>query len=180
MTQPLQLGCLRSDYMNCRTTGKVHQIELNTIAASFGTLMNRSGKMHKFLCSRHFDKRFPHSRNDPPTGLAKGIAIAAQNNKGSGPGQSVVLFVVQEGEKNAIDQRGLEYALWENHQLSVIRKTLAEVMTEGEVMDNGDLTFAGKRVAVVYFRAGYTPNDYPSEREWDARDRIEFSTAVKC
>ncbi|RLN29822.1 glutathione synthetase, chloroplastic-like isoform X1 [Panicum miliaceum] len=38
----------------------------------------------------------------------------------------------------------------------------------------------GKKVAVVYYRAGYTPNDYPSETEWSARLLIEQSCAVKC
>ncbi|KAG9149803.1 hypothetical protein Leryth_024594 [Lithospermum erythrorhizon] len=33
---------------------------------------------------------------------------------------------------------------------------------------------------VVYFRAGYTPNDYPSESEWKARQLMELSSAVKC
>lgn len=35
-------------------------------------------------------------------------------------------------------------------------------------------------VAVVYFRAGYEPGHYPSQREWDARLLIERSTAIKC
>uniref|UniRef100_A0A0D9XYB6 Glutathione synthetase n=1 Tax=Leersia perrieri TaxID=77586 RepID=A0A0D9XYB6_9ORYZ len=38
----------------------------------------------------------------------------------------------------------------------------------------------GLPVAVVYFRAGYTPNDYPSEAEWRARLLIECSSAIKC
>ncbi|VAI14461.1 unnamed protein product [Triticum turgidum subsp. durum] len=38
----------------------------------------------------------------------------------------------------------------------------------------------GRKVAVVYFRAGYTPNDYPSEAEWSARLLMEQSSAVKC
>ena len=38
----------------------------------------------------------------------------------------------------------------------------------------------GEEVAVVYFRAGYTPNDYPSEAEWEGRVKIERSMAVKC
>jgi hypothetical protein len=33
---------------------------------------------------------------------------------------------------------------------------------------------------VAYFRAGYTPSDYPSESEWQARALIERSIAVKC
>jgi len=32
----------------------------------------------------------------------------------------------------------------------------------------------------VYFRAGYTPDDYPSSKEWEARLLIERSMAVKC
>ena len=35
-------------------------------------------------------------------------------------------------------------------------------------------------VSVAYFRAGYTPNDYPTENEWAARRVIEQSSAVKC
>ena len=39
---------------------------------------------------------------------------------------------------------------------------------------------AGFEVAVVYFRAGYTPSDYPSNRQWDARATLERSHAIKC
>lgn len=35
-------------------------------------------------------------------------------------------------------------------------------------------------IGLVYFRAGYSPNHYPTEREWDSRLRIEQSTAIKC
>jgi hypothetical protein len=31
----------------------------------------------------------------------------------------------------------------------------------------------GDEVALVYFRAGYTPTDYPSDDEWSARVKIE-------
>lgn len=33
---------------------------------------------------------------------------------------------------------------------------------------------------MVYFRAGYVPEHYPSELEWDARLLIEKSLAIKC
>ncbi|ETO29110.1 hypothetical protein RFI_08016 [Reticulomyxa filosa] len=36
------------------------------------------------------------------------------------------------------------------------------------------------RASVVYFRSGYTPKDYPSDKEWIARERIELSSAIKC
>lgn len=35
-------------------------------------------------------------------------------------------------------------------------------------------------IAVVYFRAGYEPGHYPTQREWDARLLIERSRAIKC
>jgi glutathione synthase len=38
----------------------------------------------------------------------------------------------------------------------------------------------GYEVAVVYFRSGYTPKDYPTQQEWDARLMIERSLAIKC
>jgi glutathione synthase len=38
----------------------------------------------------------------------------------------------------------------------------------------------GCLVAVAYFRAGYTPTDYPSETEWQARLLLERCNAIKC
>ena len=35
-------------------------------------------------------------------------------------------------------------------------------------------------MAVVYFRAGYGPSDYPDESAWKARHHIERSNAIKC
>src|SRR5262245_38850963 len=43
------------------------------------------------------------------------------------PSSAVVLMVVQEGERNAIDQKKIEYALQERHQLRLIRRTLVEI-----------------------------------------------------
>ena len=33
---------------------------------------------------------------------------------------------------------------------------------------------------MAYYRAGYTPDDYPTESEWAARLLIERSFAIKC
>ena len=35
-------------------------------------------------------------------------------------------------------------------------------------------------VSVAYYRAGYSPDDYPTESEWTARALIESSAATKC
>ncbi|GFY91975.1 glutathione synthetase 2 [Actinidia rufa] len=44
----------------------------------------------------------------------------------------------------------------------------------------GTLLVGDLAIGVVYFRAGYTPTDYPSESEWRARYLMEQSSAVKC
>jgi hypothetical protein len=38
----------------------------------------------------------------------------------------------------------------------------------------------GFAVSVFYLRAGYTPDDYPSDAEWDARRLMERCNAVSC
>eukprot|EP00775_Hariotina_reticulata_P013550 gene13550-13677_t len=38
----------------------------------------------------------------------------------------------------------------------------------------------GQTVGLVYYRAGYTPDDYPTDQEWQARQLIEVSCAAKC
>lgn len=45
---------------------------------------------------------------------------------------------------------------------------------------SGKLMIEGDEVALVYFRAGYTPNDYPTNDEWRARVKLETSNAIKC
>lgn len=37
----------------------------------------------------------------------------------------------------------------------------------------------GLTVAVIYFRAGYEPGHYPTQKEWDARLLMERSQAIK-
>ena len=97
-------------------------------------------------------------------------------------GRSVIVFVVQPGEVNSVDQRLLEHQLWHNHSIRVMRKTLKEMRDECILRDDHTLVLERDQVdgAVVYFRAGYTPDDYPSEHEWEGRSTIEYSRAIKC
>ncbi|PFX27980.1 Glutathione synthetase [Stylophora pistillata] len=66
---------------------------------------------------------------------------------------AVIMFIVRPDEVNVYVQRILEYSIRDKD---------------------------GLEVAVAYFRAGYTPVDYPSEDEWSARLTIELSRCVKC
>ncbi|CAJ1351905.1 unnamed protein product [Effrenium voratum] len=74
----------------------------------------------------------------------------------------------------------LEYALWEVHNVRVLKKSLKEVAEKASMDKEGRLWLEEEEVAVSYFRAGYGPEDYPSEVEWSARLLLERSAAVKC
>ncbi len=42
-----------------------------------------------------------------------------------------------------------------------------------------DCVFSAHQVSVIYFRCGYSPDQYPTEREWEARLLMERSRAIK-
>lgn len=53
--------------------------------------------------------------------------------------------------------------------MRTVRMTLAQIAEQGELSASGQLRVNGAEVAVAYFRAGYSPNDYPTDVEWKAR-----------
>ncbi|KAH9256239.1 glutathione synthetase [Batrachochytrium salamandrivorans] len=190
-TQKLQLGLHRSDYMLDAATHRLLQIELNTIASSFGCLSARVTRLHQHLVGYksylidedQAEKQFTLPDNAADEQLPAAIAQAHRAYELQNPTVvgAVVLFVCQEGERNYVDQRHLEYELANKHGVTTIRLTLAEVFAQTTLLPKSQaLLLHGKHVAVVYFRAGYTPNDYRSEVEWDARARLEQSLAIKC
>jgi glutathione synthase len=94
-----------------------------------------------------------------------------------------IAMIVQPGERNFADQCLLQFQLWQNYRVRCYRITLAEMHDRGRVQSNGtqdELVIDGVCISVVYFRAGYSPDDHPTEKEWDARLLIEKSFAVKC
>lgn len=205
-----RLGIHRSDYMlneDSSSTGKyqLKQVELNTIASSFAGLSCKIAGLHRYLTSRFEPETREFleaniakvsSSSNPPSGvplnpalieLPLGMKVAydryVEKFAKEKEEKPVILFVVQEGETNTVDQRLLEFALWENHGIPVIRKSLTKLDDELSLED-GILKVNGtKEVAVVYFRAGYAPTDYPGGDEgpeWRARLTLETSKATKC
>lgn len=63
----------------------------------------------------------------------------------------------------------LQTALWVRHKIRTVRRTLAELHDQAEISSSGQLSLQSKSVALVYFRAGYAPTDYPSDKEWQIR-----------
>ncbi|CAI5701487.1 unnamed protein product [Peronospora effusa] len=199
--QQTYLGLHRSDYMlhepqtdKSSDSQRLLQVELNTISSSFGCISSFVSSMHSFLVNRFGDipaleKHYGITSGDYSKGLPQNDAILelpnalAAAHKHYGVKNAVIMFVVQPNEANAIDQRWLEYNLWEHHGICVLRLTLADVDACGKLVERDGkrtLVLDGREVAVAYFRAAYTPNDYPTEQEWAGRTIIERSYAIKC
>ena len=224
MRQQYMLGIHRSDYMVDDRSSRLLQIELNTISSSFGCLSTQVHNTLGYIHSRYRDHlennvevQVSESLNKIPEALKAAHECYVKNEmeKSSSSSSSlssssssivtippVILFVVQEGERNIMDQRLIEFSL-SKHKIHCVRATLFEVSQgarrgvrvsngkeKGEGLLNsgfkeekeGALYYKGREVSVVYFRAGYTPNDYlkHTEEEWAARDVIECSNAIKC
>jgi glutathione synthetase len=101
-----------------------------------------------------------------------------------------IIVLVQDPERNIFDQRHLEYELQQNESpIPVFRLPFAQILSQTTIANtpkrellyrppiNPSKTF---EVAVVYFRAGYGPQDYPEPSSWQGRLQIERSNAIKC
>ncbi|KAJ6511360.1 hypothetical protein C8R47DRAFT_1094789 [Mycena vitilis] len=189
MIQPLQLGLFRSDYLLHAGLNdeplSLKQVEFNTISSSFGTLSERTAALHRYLyaATSYYDV-YPDMKPDgfPPNnttaGLVEGLAAAhaAYNVK-----EAKILFVVQVGERNVFDQRLLEYELLEKHSIHIIRQTFDELAGSASVdSTTRALSISNIEISTVYFRAGYTPTDYPTASRYSTRFLLERSKAIKC
>ncbi|KAI0636907.1 glutathione synthase [Trametes polyzona] len=201
--QTRHLGLFRSDYLLHTPQGggplELKQVEFNTISSSFGALSENVARLHKhLLVTTEYYNSSPILRaenfppNDTIAGLAEGLA-AAHKAYGS-PSQEIrawILFVVQNGERNVFDQRWLEYELSERHSIRVVRQTFEQLAASAEVVPTSRILrlklpgllprgAESVEVSTVYFRAGYTPTDYPTPAHYETRHLLERSVAIKC
>ncbi|KAF9420490.1 hypothetical protein HW555_003240 [Spodoptera exigua] len=181
ITQSVSLGLFRSDYlMQNKEHNKIKQVEFNTVASSFGAMTSFLPTMSRYILRQlghpELIKNMPE--NKALSGLCSGITDAYDL---FGVPDAVVLFVVEEVSYNICDQRFHEFEIAEKRpDIMIHRKTLNEIYEETTLNDKKQLILDGRPVAVVYYRSGYEPAQYPSQREWDARLRVERSTAIKC
>lgn len=193
VAQPLTLGVFRSDYMYNETDHSIKQIEFNTVSVSFGGLSTKVGLAHNYLnLSGAYDDSYSNkyylpadlpisdSVNEIANGLAQGNYFYNGESKST---STVVLFVVQEGERNCFDQRLIEYALLSNFGIKSYRLSLEQIKENTTI--NSDKLYIKDtmdEVSVVYYRSGYAPSDYESDPEatWAARLFLETSQAIKC
>lgn len=184
MPQPIQCGFNRSDYMFHYDEEKKEiqpkQVEINMISTSLASFSTATHQLHKYLMGRYpedfetiykgYSLEETNSKENLPHLLA-----TAHNIFGKG---EIILFVTQKSEKS-FDQVHTEQILWKTHQIKVESLTMEEIHQKCKI-ENNNLTLNGKIISVVYFRAGYSPDDYHGNEEWEARKLIEKSHAIKC
>ncbi|XP_063218316.1 glutathione synthetase-like isoform X2 [Bacillus rossius redtenbacheri] len=182
ITQSLSLGLLRSDYLaDCQHTEcAIKQVEINTIASSFAGITTAVVfPLNRYVLQElgHGDKIKNLPKNSALEGLTDGLATAW---KMYGDPNAVVMMVVEDVSYNICDQRFHEFHLRERHpEIRVVRRTLTQIAAWGQLGPKKELRVRGDAVAVVYFRAGYSPDHYPGQAAWDARLLLERSRAVK-
>lgn len=194
-TTSLTLGLFRSDYLlhavddNSPT---IKQVEFNTISASFGSLATRTSELHRAMHQLGAYDDLNINAKDLPInpalqGLASGLAVAHKHYISDRDDACGIAFIVQSGERNAFDQRWLEYDLLETHGIKSWRVPFTEVQEQLSVAPETKRLFikpqsgwTSHEITVVYYRSGYGPEDYVSEKEWESRKMLELSTAVKC
>ena len=199
--QEFNLGLFRSDYMahvdQSEPQPSVKQVELNTIASSFGGLSSKVSGLHKHLkaidaypdslSSILSDSSLPPSTSVPS--LARGMFEAHQAYGRSKSGlPTCVIFLVQDPERNVFDQRHLEYALNGNHGVRSFRLPFGRVLSDTKVSEEDrSLVYTPPSIpdkqyeaTLIYIRAGYAPTEYEDQKAWDARLHLERSAAIKC
>ena len=96
---------------------------------------------------------------------------------------------MQLQENNAFDQHALSDELWTTHSIPAFRLPLPLVLEHTTIEDvdtSRTLIYHPPHlphafeVTTCYFRAGYSPSEYPDERSWSARLQLERSAAIKC
>ncbi|XP_077283406.1 glutathione synthetase-like isoform X1 [Arctopsyche grandis] len=177
----ISTGLYRSDYLlheaaeNC-----IKQVEINTVASSFGGIATVLTPLHSFIMNQlgHGDKIKDLPKNDALNGLCSGLTAAWDIFNVS---DAIILFIIEDVTYNICDQRFHEFEIYEKRpEIRVVRKNLTEMSKQAVLNEDKQLIVDGQLVAVVYYRAGYEPGHYPTEKEWEARLSIERSTAIKC
>eukprot|EP00092_Neocalanus_flemingeri_P109192 GFUD01140311.1.p1 GENE.GFUD01140311.1~~GFUD01140311.1.p1 ORF type:complete len:481 (-),score=153.63 GFUD01140311.1:166-1608(-) len=179
-TQEVEVGLFRSDYFCCCGSKGIKQVEFNTIASSFGCVTSKLVQLHKYVVAEagHSELLKDIPDNGALEGLAGGLVEAWKiYNKP----KSVILFLVEDVTYNVCDQKFHEFEIRKQcPEVFVIRKTLTELATRAQLSQDKSLWIDGHEVGVVYMRCGYHPDQYPTEKEWEARLLMERSLAIKC
>ncbi|CEF69695.1 Glutathione synthetase [Strongyloides ratti] len=188
LKQPITLLLQRSDYfchVNTSNPNKIvyelKQIEVNNIAAGMASLSQITTQMHKHIL-RNFSNIYNednHPSNRGNDTVGKGLAEAW---KMYGNTNAYVLQLVEDTNKNQLDHRHIQYATdyFTSYKCKTIRIPLSECRNRLKLGKNYELIMDDiYEIGVVYFRTGYSPENYIDEEDWNSRLLIEKSCAIK-
>ncbi|OQV21846.1 Glutathione synthetase [Hypsibius exemplaris] len=188
-----ELGLIRSDYIlsqgNASSQGRMayKQVEVNMIAVGMVGLGGKVGLLHErvqsFLDESEQNSNIRStsaSTGEPLTLYGEGLRIAygcyRMHCKVAKKRPPILLIVVQEApEQIVLDQRFVQT----ESGVPSLRRSFAQISASGRLDEDGCLFVEDREVAVVYYRTGYSPNQYKNN-DWETRLLIEKSTAIKC
>lgn len=196
ISQPMVLTIQRSDYMFhhppelpavTSDTVSLQQVEVNQIAASFAGLSTTVYGLHRAMLREIGYKAETVATHLPDNRAVNTVASGlAEAWKTYGDPDGYCLFVVEDENQNVFDQRLIEYDFVHKTDYGgrVLRLTLTQANTELYLDEQHGCRLCtkdgDKEISVIYFRAGYAPQHYHSEVEWQARLMLERSKAIKC
>ena len=186
--QKIQLNIFRNDFMVDKIKKFIYQTEFNTIAVTMATFSDKMKKFFDFFSKKYpeYFERFlnktncevPIEKQDSISNfvdsIIESIKLFSENYK-----ETLIVFVVQENEKNIFDQRSIENDLWNRFKIKSRRLTLNEIVKECVYDENQNLKIGDKIISLFYFRACYSEKDFIDENSWKGREMIELSTAIK-
>ena len=180
-----ELGILRTDYMLDTRSGMPLQVEVNTVSTSFMGLGSKVTLLHQHLAEYtkgKIDDDMKLKKENMPTNdsLNQAAKTLCEGWKCMECENASILMVVQEGETNIFDQRLISQKVFETIGVKTIRKTLREINESGRLdLKTNLFSIDGQLCSVIYFRAGYSPSDFPSEAQWEAKMLLEKSSSLK-
>lgn len=150
--QEVNLGIIRSDYMLHDVENDprcILQVEINTVASSFGSLSTKISDMHSlFYPDRNIPKNIALGTLSDSLAYAHFKFLATTQSP-----SAVVIMVVQHGERNFADQRHLHFTLLESYGVRMVRLSLDEIHLKCTLDTNTRaLMYEGSPVSVVYVR----------------------------
>ena len=133
----------------------------------------------------------------PSNASVESISYALQTaHEAYGPAKSdpslrkCIVFVVQDPENNIFDQLAVSTYLQIHHRIPVFRLPFGSILDHTSIPPQHRgrpllyqppfLSSEKFEVSTLYFRAGYSPDEYASSSAWQARLHLERSAAIKC
>ena len=161
----------RNDFLFSQN-GMPKQVEYNTVSSSFLCLAQKIYSTHQnsYCQTSLHSKLFPNHSMYEVSQIITNLLCAYPN--------SIALMVVQTNELNIFDQFGLLHEL-RFHGIFMKRVTFEQLFEHAKVVE-GRLYYQNHQVSLVYWRTGYSPDDYTSTQEWDMRMLLESADVFHC